>query len=204
MWEELGKFFIGASGVTGLILYLGRNFIDKHFDRSLEQYKIELEKLRFEHDVKFSRLHDKQAEVIESLYEKLDAVEKSMGMFVSPIEVVVSPSREEKGKNAKDDFNVFVNYYRQKEIYFSDEISKLLNEIIKKTHESWYQYVVFLKYEDKDLRFLPAPKRDELVKVNFERFEKAWEGINKDLPILKHKLKSKFQVLLGVENEIIY
>ena len=200
IWDELIKFLIGTVGIAGLIAYLGRKIIDNYFSRSVERYKTELEKTRFEYQVKFSKLHEERALVIKELFSKLVTVEKSMGSFVAIFEPAGQPPKEEKGKIAAEDFNLFVDYFGLNEIYFQDDITELVYKIINEIKEAWYKFIMYPSYKNTE-HFLPDPKLAELEEKKIKNWIEAWKTIREDLPPLRTRLKKELQKLLGVESD---
>jgi len=198
IWSELIKFLFGTAFISGLIAYLGRKIIDNYFSRGVEKYKTELEKIKFEHEVKFAKLHEERALVIKELFSKLVTAENSFGSFVAIFEPVGQLPKEEKGKIAAEDFNNFVEYYRLNEIYFSDEISELFYKIINEIRDAWYKFVMYPSYK-KTEHFLPDPQLAELEKKKIDNWIAAWKTTKEDLPPLKKKLKRELQKLLGIE-----
>src|SRR5947207_3354787 len=64
--------WIGASSVfLGLLTWLARSLFAHILSRDVERFKAKLELSALEHQVRFGRLHAKQATVISELYEKL-------------------------------------------------------------------------------------------------------------------------------------
>lgn len=195
--------FLIASGFFTLLLgYLGRRFIDNYFEKGIEKYKADLEKLKIEHQVRFSKLHENRALVIKDLFSKLADVEKSMGSFVAIFEPAGQPSKEDKGKLAAADFNELLDYFRRNEIYFADDISTLTYRIIDEIRDAWFAFTMYPSYKKTEQIYFDA----EMAKVEKESLMKwveAWKKITNDLPPLKNKLKKELQVLLGVEQKSI-
>ncbi|HVS87554.1 MAG TPA: hypothetical protein VHF01_04965 [Candidatus Acidoferrum sp.] len=84
--ESIGKFAV----VTGLLAWLTRSIVTQLLARDLEKYKLELtaahsaevERLKadlraaaFEHETRFSQLHEERGKVIAELYKQLATVD---------------------------------------------------------------------------------------------------------------------------------
>ena len=114
-----------AIGGSGAITWLARTWISERlkgsikaeYDQQLESHKVrlkaqadvELEKLRSrlaleakEHDVVFSKLHEKRGEVIADLYAKLKRVQRDLAEFTKIFEMVGGPSKEERFKKLSE------------------------------------------------------------------------------------------------------
>ena len=101
-----------------------KNSIKNEYDEKLETHKaqlkaqadIESERLRSqlsiaatEHQVKFSSLHDKRAEVIAELYGLLVQAHWDAGSFISPVEFGGEPTKKEKYVTA---MNAIADFFR--------------------------------------------------------------------------------------------
>lgn len=187
MSNELLRFFIGTLGVSGVITFLGKKIIENSFLKSLEKYKTDLEKTKYEHQVRFGKLHEERAVVIKELFKKLVSVEKTMGSFFAFFEPAGEKlTKEEKGKIAADHFNNFIDYFAFNEIYFKDDITELVNKIISEIEDAWYKFITYPSYKKIDY-FLPDPKLGEIEQKKIEYWIDAWKKIKESLPPLKKR-----------------
>jgi hypothetical protein len=198
MMRNIANFLIASGLITLLAGYLGRKFIDNYFDKGMERYKVDLDKLKIEHQVKFTRLHEDRAMVIRELFSKLADVEKSMGSFVAVLEPSGQPPKEEKGKKAANDFNGLVDLFRRNEVYLSDETADLMNEILDEIRTAWFTFTMYPSYKKTEQVYFD----EQLANIERDKIAKwleAWNKITKDLPPLKNRLKKELQALLGME-----
>jgi len=200
MWDELIKFFIGTVSISGIITFLGRKIIDNSFSKSLEKYKADIEKTKYEHQVRFSKLHEERAVVIKKLFAKLVTVEKTMGSFVAIFEPAGGQlTKDEKGKIAAEHFNNFIDHFMLNEIYFQDDITELVYKIISEIKDAWYKFIAYPSYKKIDY-YLPDPKLAEVEQKKIKYWIDAWKKIREDLPPLKNELKKELQKLIGVKS----
>jgi len=80
---------LSITGLSTIIIWLGKLIITKAFDfemerykstltKEIEEYKNQLAKISLEHQIKFTRLHDQRAERIRILYGKVIELEKAL------------------------------------------------------------------------------------------------------------------------------
>ena len=60
-----------SAGVSGLIFYFFKKYIDTSLSKELTHFKLELEQSLKKKHIVFQSLHEQRAEVIKELFEKL-------------------------------------------------------------------------------------------------------------------------------------
>jgi len=109
---ELGKFAVG-SGVIGTFAWklfdslLARDLnsykaqIDAQHARELEQFKAGIRSAAFEHEIRFSRLHEQRVRIIAKLYRLLNRASVAFEAWTAPLSSD-GETYEEKGKKASE------------------------------------------------------------------------------------------------------
>jgi len=140
-------------GISSIIIYLGKRFIDKSLelgvekykntlDKDLETHKLELSKQsdafkaelkisELEHQIKYSKLHEERALTIKQLYSLLIELQTFLGHLTSPFqgpEWTTDTKREIDARLALDNFK---NYFLQNRIYFSIGLCDKIDAILK-------------------------------------------------------------------------
>lgn len=175
---------LGGGGflVLALSSWLGKVWAE----RILSKEKSKLEMLINEHQVKFSRLHQEQAEAIKTLYSKLLEIRNICGRIVIWAEhedMGIKDAREKLDEelhkhSTSDDFRKF---YKENEIFFPESISSLLEEIWSSDSGIWVNAILKAKAEDP------------------EEVMKTLKELEKKIDTAMEKLKKEFRKLLGVE-----
>lgn len=127
--------------LSGLLVWIARfwlserlkNSIKHEYDQKLEAHKvqlkaqadIEVEKLRSqlnilaaEHEIQFTRLHEKRAEVIAETYALLKNLYSRIQDYVAYFEFPGMPPKAERGRIAREGAQKFQDYYSTKLIFF--------------------------------------------------------------------------------------
>lgn len=204
MNTEMIEAIITAIGGTAIMLtavgWLVRSLIGQYLSKDLESYKeklrsqsqLELENLKNKlainaasHQIKFSRLHEKQATLVEELYfdvDKLDQLSKMLiGIFVRDTSV------EEKQGLAKEILKEYLELnakFHKNKLYFTSEVYSLLSSYRNTVFEP--AIVLLEDIEDTEKEDFMAGYTD-----NHEHNTKKLED-------LKTAIENEFRGLLGV------
>lgn len=191
--SSLGTYFASYLKKQGEEKSLQTSFKDviqrlEQTTKLTEEIKSGLGRATLEHQIKFTKLHDKRIDVIEKLYHKLENMEQMGREFIHDSR----PSGElgEKFKDAQNSINDFISYSKlnkfwvDKELY--EEIEKIALLIDRTVHENVYACGI-----------------GDIGPDNWGAFEKAMEQrkisvqkITKDIPEAKNLLISRIRTTL--------
>lgn len=185
-----------------------RNAIKNEYDQKLETHKaqlkaqadVELEKLKAqlsiqaaEHQVRFSKLHDKRAEVIAELYARLVQAYWDASSFSSLAEWVGEPDKKEKYAIAMNSMAAFYQFFDKARIYLPERVCSLLENAVHEMREKVTGFGVYVHYKDADL-----PQEALLVKN--DAWKAAWEFFRTQVPAARAALESELRSILGEAN----
>ena len=182
----------GAAIIFGFSNWLGKVWADrlmanekaKH-DRELELLRAEIRQLAFESETRFSKLHEKQAEVIADLFKKIVALSQAAEKHLIGPDVDDNDRKEYMRCE-----NDFASTFAENEIYFELSLCSALSEFLSKLH-----YANAQKDSWKSYRPEVAPKH---VDTWIESLQKRGDFVTQEVPMLKKKLTDEFRRLLGV------
>lgn len=196
---------LGGFGVLVLSLaWLARNLVTHFLAKDIEQFKLslrsqadlEIERLRTalqisasRDQVRFSRLHEKQADAIALLYEQLLGTIQHLSSCASwtQQDVDFSHFSSEAIKKALKSYADAKRTFKTHEIYFDPELCILLDEFFE-----------LLKITRQHVSM-----RDENWKNRKgEAFLESWEKVTEKLPRVSDALRSRFRDILGVQQGI--
>lgn len=121
----------GVPSAFAVAGYLLRKVVDRWFDAGtkrfeietravhdleLERLKVQLQSAAFEHETRFSRLHERRFRVLEQVYRRLSEAHRTFASMTSPIEFAGEPSKPEKQKVAYEAANNFIAYFHRNKI----------------------------------------------------------------------------------------
>lgn len=153
----------------------------------VEQLKAQLQIINKEHEVRYTRLHEKRAEIISESYTRLKNVHASLGNYVSIFEIAGGSSREERRQIATDAHDAFKNYYSTKLIFFPKKTAKMLEKI---DHECVLSFNEFVHFVDEP----SARSRADLAK-----WMQISERVQGEIAEALINLENIFRKLLGDE-----
>ena len=158
-------------------------------DAAIENLKNSLQLKTIEHQVRFSKLHEKRAEVIAKLYVILVESLWETESFVSPMEFVGELSKNEKHVLARNKLADVYRYFDQHRIYLPDTLCDSLEKLIQEIRTIVIEFGVWVPY---DHEHLPTHAREQRQAV----WEKSWKAIREEIPIARKQLETEFRGLL--------
>ncbi len=168
--------------------------LSKDLDKQLESYKNQLEVLRLQNQIQFSKLHEKRFAVIEKLYEKLVLMNSAMMIMTAPMHRIISDQKaeqEERINNAEKAFYEFNNFYLINKIYFELKIVNLVDKISKIFWDKAWEYGAVQRYADSEGR---------ADRSTWEMASKASKQLREEIPPLLEELENEFREMLGIIN----
>jgi len=164
-------------------------------DATIEHLKSELQLKAVEHQVRFSRLHEKRASVIAELYGHLVEAIWGAESFLSPVEWTGEPNKEEKHRIAMNKLADVYRYFDKHKIYLPPELCASLDELIQHVRSHVIKFGVYVEYPVSDFH-------KEIIKEKREAWASGWDAINTQVPLARQKLEDEFRALLGAVNNI--
>lgn len=124
--------------LTGILLYIFQRIIDERSAKRLEKFKAELQSTAFEQETRFSKLHEKRAEVIEELYNKLVKVQRAL--FSLLYEFASEKNKYDTIGPSKiiEEFNA---YFEANQIYLPENICSHIGRFHTIALSSWLSFV---------------------------------------------------------------
>ena len=157
----------------------------------LENLKNSLQMAATEHQVKFSRMHEKRAEVIEEVFKRLTLIQQSAERFVLTSENSPDLQHKDEWNNIRHNLIEYSGYIEQHRIFLPKEVCELL-----KDHLVHINKTVHLAGAYGGKHYLnPASEQRSA-----EAFTKAYDAFNVDIPAAKQILESEFRKILGAES----
>lgn len=158
-------------------------------DSEIERLKNALEMAALEHQVRFSKLHEKRAEVIAKLYAVLAELQYSGQKYV--FAGAYEPKRDDEfSRTAKKVQEVFL-FIEEHQIYLPDRVCTLLEEFVETVNKSVAIVHVYEENADGSADFREQ-KTQALIR--------AAEEFKTRIPAVRKALTDEFRTILGVEN----
>jgi hypothetical protein len=199
--------------VTSMLIWISRawiserlkNAIKAEYDQKLETHKaqlkaqsdVEIERLRSqlnmaaaEHQVRFSGLHEKRAEVIGQTYSLLQSLYDALGNYVNIIELEGTPNRHDRRKVAVESSKAFSEYYLNRRIFLPKATAGKLNLINRTLVNTFNEFFMTID----------SPIFEGEGKT--EKWMEIYKRVKGEIRVALDELEDEFRRLLGDEGAI--
>lgn len=204
-------------GFFGFIVWGVQRIITNSADKKMENFRSEIEvknrKLQSELDIerdklkvqieeikwKNSKLHDKQAEIIEFLYNKLVNLDKSIRKYTAIVKLVPIDELERKKTekqqltDVEHNFTEFLDYFESNKIFFNEKICKAIEELISIYNDKMHDYIF-----SKDLIREGMELSD--IKEELKKSHEAAIFIKREMPSKLKIIEDEFRKILTVNS----
>ena len=202
MTEYIKQFIAIIGGGSAIVLSLAwivKILVSYYLSKNIETFRsnlktqtdIEIERLRstlqiegFRDQIRFTRLHEKQANTIALLYEEILTIIQHLKLCASwtKQDFDFSKLAGEEIRSALDLYIDAQQTFRKHEIYFDTKLCNLLNEFFFLLQDTTHQTSFF----------------GEDWKAHEADFLTSWNKIEEKLPEVLDALRSQFRKILGV------
>ncbi len=185
LFSEVLTLTLTPVSVIAVMAYLSRQYLELQVTKDLEIFKKQLDRSLFEHQTRFSLIHQKQAEVIGTLYGNICRTASRLAEMIHIYQPggVNLPERKQNFVTLAREMQ---DYYNEHRIYLNDDICTKVDEIVSVIHTVWISF----DFAENSQEYAPD-KTGEWLKAEREMKAK-W-------PPLKDQLEKEFRALLGVK-----
>jgi hypothetical protein len=192
LWQVVLISFGGNATLLLAIAFLGKSLVGNFLAKDLEKFKDDLQLAAVEHQIRFSKLHEKRAEVLAELYSLLVVATWETESFVSPAQWAGEPSKKEKYQRALDATAEYFRFFDRHRIYIPDALCTSLENFAKKLRAPTISSGVYLEFE----------QTNQATTLEKHRaFRDAWHEVQNDIPPLRSALEREFRKLLGAQED---
>ena len=121
-------------------------------DVEIEQLKSRLSVAAAQQQLRFSRLHEKRAEVITEVYASLNTLLGAVSEYTAIFEPAGMPPREERLKKAVEAINGFMMLYRDNKIFIPRQTTIKLDQIQSTIRGAFIQFQWGVDYAARNTR----------------------------------------------------
>jgi hypothetical protein len=189
---NLGEYSIFMAALAWLLRSLFSHWLTKDVEKYKSELKTQtdiaaerLRRLAYEHEVKFSRLHEERAEVIKKLYSLLVELATNAEQFFMPGSVGNRELEQATGEALKG----FGAYFNQNKIYLGTELCGQCKSLLNLVRDAFTTRTVITGWNPKSEK-----DGDEWRKMLLE----AYNNIRTGVPPIQKELEDEFRKILGV------
>jgi hypothetical protein len=181
--------------VTGILLYVFQRVIDERSTRRLGKFKAELQSIAFEKETKFSKLHEKQVEVLAELYTKLSFVRGPLTVVKLLMESRASGFIDNEKmpgliKKFSESVEEFASFYEGVRLYLPSSLCYQIDLYYRYSMDTWENLSSSYAVNENLIKTDNNPKISQnLLRELYDLSEKL-ESLNK-------AIEKEFRVLIG-------
>jgi hypothetical protein len=183
-WKAIIENLGGSAILIAAIAWLIRSIVLHLLSKDVETYKRDLGRQVFEHEVRFQRMHEKQAEVISELYSLLFEFYSRVNSYVSIMDFEGEPSKDGKRELCKQAGIAVLNHINPKRLYLPNETHRKVLDFTNK----------LIQVMNKFTEGLDSQNRGEPYSGHWH----LWQTVTKEANPLFEQIHSDFQELIGV------
>lgn len=187
LWQSLLVAFGGNAALLLVLGFLGRSLVSAVLEKDITQFKAALQQAAVEHQVRFSKLHEKRAEVLAELYKLLVAAYWQVSEFTS-LAQFGDPDRKAQYVSAINAVATYFRFFDQHRIWLPPELCDPLEGFARELRTPATNLGVYLQIER------PTEKT---LKEQSEVWDKAWHAVDGDIPRLRLAIEAEFRKILG-------
>ena len=203
-WQSILLAF-GGNAVLLLVLgWLARSFGSQLLAKDLEKFKAslasasseaserlkhELQMVSLEHEVRFSKLHERRAEVITSLYTLLVEVQWAVQSLVAMAEFGGEPPKQEKYVTAMNKSAEFFREFDKNRIFLPEHVCQQIEEFHRGMRTRVIQFGVYSQTNEY------AP--EHVVKEKLDIWVNASAYFDEEVPIARRALEAELRNMLA-------
>jgi hypothetical protein len=159
------------------------------YSGELERLRDQLSRLTFEHQTRFSKLHDRRADAIDGLYKRLVRTSGAFHqLLISGEEDVAAKSNA--GKAAQD----FVDFFGEHRLYLEPELLSALGDFDAVLREAW---ATFAFDSTKQEAGLPHHERERRLKA----WRRARDIVRDESPKLRERIEGLMREMLAAPGD---
>jgi hypothetical protein len=160
-------------------------------DAEIERLKNSLQMAALEHGVRFSKLHERRAEVIAELYKRFVVALQIAERFVLSGAHRDQPERQEEFTATVNGLFEFYQYLETNRIYLPGGTCVLLDKFVQVVREPLNAFGVYGSIKNPN---------QQTLKEEYDVLIKALDAFYKDdgIPAIRKDLEAEFRAILGV------
>lgn len=205
VWQTILLALGGNVALFAVLGWLSKSLVSQLLAKDIEGFKAtlksesevasqrlrhDLEKATIEHQVRFSKLHEKRADVIAELYGLLVQAYWDISSFTSPMEWEGEPKKQEKYATAMNASADFYRFFDKHKIYIPEKLCDQIDGFAQEMRGKAIGFGVYVQHEDGALP-------DHVLKEKHEAWIGGWKYFKEQAPKARNALENEFRDILG-------
>ncbi len=182
--EVLQGVAIGVGAVGGIVGMFSGLYTSLRY-KDIERSRAEIQTTAVRQQTRFTSLHQKQAEVLGTLYQRLVRAERAISYLVEPMELAGEPTRDERTVAAVSAANDFRDWLLETRIYLDADLCEQIEGFDK------HLFQAFTKF-----RISQEPRHPGTPTI--DRWLEAYQSLRDEAPKMRRAIEDEMRELLGV------
>ena len=206
-WQVIVAAVLGNAAVLAVLGFLAKALLGQLVQRDIlrfqfelkakadsafEQLKSDLQIRTIEHQVRFSRLHEKRANVIADLNGLVVEALWEAESFLSPMQWAGEPDKREKERVAMSKLVELFRYFDKHRIYLPTELCDVVDKLVTDVRMHVIRFGTYLTWDENALQ-------EHTRKEKHEVWMAGWDAIKNQVPAVRKQLEDSFRALLAAD-----
>jgi hypothetical protein len=174
----------GTTVLVGLVVFLAKLIIRHMLGKDVEKLKASLRMNILEHEVVFSRLHDRRIEVIADIYAALKDVYRKAMDYTAIIQFSGEPSRDEKRQALAKSAALYFEKFDKQKIWLDEGLAKKIDD---------FYIQMIIPVRDLAISSDIAKEDPSYLKEMHKKWTNAYQKYEKEVPEAIVSLENEFR-----------
>jgi len=204
-WQTIILAVTGNALALAVLGWLARSLVGTFLSKDLEKHRAALsaanetasERLRHElsliaqeRSIVFSSLHQRRADAIAGIYERIVEAARKGASYASPIEFAGEPTKHEKYSAFVDSYNDLVGFFGKNRIYVPKATCVKIDALVDQIKGAAIEMNVYMSRPNEGL-----DREGQIAKL--EAWSKSWKCFKDQVPVAEDALEGDLRTLLG-------
>ena len=191
---NLGATTLATSALISAAAYVARHAIERWFAQGLERYKAGLQRVAFEHQTRFAKLHDQRAEIIAQLYRQMDRIRQLWEASARALRFNVEESPDQQRAEASRLCLTLTDFYYQNKLFLEEDLCTAMEHFLLEAQQVW------LTHGDWSAAFSSGPGQDPAAAIAHKMMiDQANRLIQDRLQPAMQLVETRMRAILGIE-----
>ena len=200
VWQSILTALGGNAALFAALIFVGKKFLESQLKKNVVKFEsdlrakadITLERIKndaqiaaFEHQIRFSKFHEKRAEVIAELSALLAEASWTEEYLFAPIGDATVEDRSARFEEAWKKLIEFNRYFDRNRAYLPEKVCASIEQLTRKMRDQMVKFQILVVGQ----RQGGWPKASA--------WEEAWKTIQDEVPQARRCLENEFRSILG-------
>ena len=205
LWQTVTAAILANAAILAVLGWLAKALLEKVLardstrfeievkakaDAAIEEFKNQLQLRSLEHQIKFTKLHEKRAATIAEMNSLLAEVTWEADNFLSIMEFSGEPGKPEKHAAAMNKLTEFFRYFDKNKIYLPASLCEPIERVALEVRQHVIKFGVYVHLKQRE------PLLPHTQKEMSDAWLSGWNALRTQIPVTRTQLENEFRSLL--------